>query len=301
MNEIKILIVEDDADINNLLAKILKKEGYEPVQAYSGTEAWLRLDQDAILQYSLILLDLMLPGLMGEELIGKIRTISKIPILVLSAKSALQDRVAVLNLGADDYLTKPFEKDEVIARVNSALRRYLQFGSGSGHKGTDCGRENPSIAPRESASGQENPAIAQRESASDQENPAIGRRASAFDQENPAIGQRKLAFSREDVAEGSAAPLCYKNLALSVRSREVTVLGSPLALTAHEFDLLCLLMQHPGKVFSRESLYEQVWRNGYYGEDNTVNVHISNLRKKIAAVDPDTEYIKTVWGIGFKL
>lgn len=245
MNSIKILIVEDDIDINNLLAKILKKEGYEPVQAYSGTEAWLRLDQDAIRQYSLILLDLMLPGLMGEELIGKIREISRIPILVLSAKSALKDRVGVLNLGADDYLTKPFEKDEVIARVNSALRRYLQFGQDSGQ--------------REPVTGQENGA-----------------------------GERM-------------EPLHYKDMVLDEQSREVKLLGSPLVLTAHEFDLLCLLMQHPGKVFSRESLYEQIWQNGYYGEDNTVNVHISNLRKKIAAIDPDTEYIKTVWGIGFKL
>ena len=245
MNAIKILIVEDDIDINNLLAKILKKEGYEPVQAYSGTEAWLRLDQDAILQYSLILLDLMLPGLMGEELIGKIREISSIPILVLSAKSALKDRVGVLNLGADDYLTKPFEKDEVIARVNSALRRYLQFGQDA--------------------------------------------------------GQREPVTGQEDGAGGSREPLRYKDMVLDVQSREVKLLGNPLVLTAHEFDLLCLLMQHPGKVFSRESLYEQIWQNGYYGEDNTVNVHISNLRKKIAAIDPDTEYIKTVWGIGFKL
>lgn len=245
MSQIKILIVEDDTDINNLLVKILKKEGYEPVQAYSGTEAWLRLENEAILQYSLILLDLMLPGLMGEELIEKIREISNIPILVLSAKSALKDRVGVLNLGADDYLTKPFEKDEVATRVNSALRRYLQFGNGSG-------------------------------------------------QEQAASGQSG------DLKEGTET-LSYKGIILYVQSREVTLHGSPLVLTAHEFDLLCLLMRHPGKVFSRESLYEQIWQNGYYGEDNTVNVHVSNLRKKIAAIDPDTEYIKTVWGIGFKL
>lgn len=111
----------------------------------------------------------------------------------------------------------------------------------------------------------------------------------------------------------------YQNLVLSVDKREVYVLHQPgennqdvqgiqsvqekttLSLTAHEFHLLRLLMQNPGKVFSRESLCEQVWQNGYFGEDNTVNVHISNLRKKIAAVDPETEYIKTVWGIGFKL
>lgn len=243
MEPIKILVVEDDMDINNLLAKILKKAGYEPVQAYSGSEAWLRLEKDAVKEYSLILLDLMLPGLMGEELIERIRQSSRIPIIVLSAKSSLKDRVAVLDLGADDYLTKPFEKEEVTARVNSALRRYLQF-SGAG---------------------------------------TIGREAD------------KTAVS--DKTE----TLCCKNITLHISSREAEVKGEPLALTAHEFDLLSLLMQYPGKVFSRESLYEQIWQNGYYGEDNTVNVHISNLRKKIAALDPDTEYIKTVWGIGFKL
>ena len=234
MESIKILVVEDDMDINNLLAKILKKAGYEPVQAYSGSEAWLRLEKNAVKEYSLILLDLMLPGLMGEELIERIRQTSRVPIIVLSAKSSLKDRVAVLDLGADEYLTQPIEKEEVTARVNSALRRYLQF-SGAG--------EEP------------------------------------------------------DKTE----TICFQNITLHISSREAKVKGEPLALTAHEFDLLSLLMRYPGKVFSRESLYEQIWQNGYYGEDNTVNVHISNLRKKIAALDPDTDYIKTVWGIGFKL
>ena len=114
-------------------------------------------------------------------------------------------------------------------------------------------------------------------------------------------GQREPVTGQENGAGERMEPLHYKDMVLDEQSREVKLLGSPLVLTAHEFDLLCLLMQHPGKVFSRESLYEQIWQNGYYGEDNTVNVHISNLRKKIAAIDPDTEYIKTVWGIGFKL
>ena len=96
--------------------------------AYSGSEARLRLEKDGVKEYSLILLDLMLPGIMGEELIEQIREASEVPILVLSAKSSLEDRVNVLELGADDYLTKPFQREEVIARINSALRRYLRFG-----------------------------------------------------------------------------------------------------------------------------------------------------------------------------
>ena len=120
MNTVKILIVEDDPDINQLLAKIMQRQGYETVQAFSGSEGKLCLSME---KFDLLLLDLMLPGIMGEELIKELRTTSSMPIIVLSAKSSLKDRVDVLNLGADDYLTKPFENEEVIARVNGALRR----------------------------------------------------------------------------------------------------------------------------------------------------------------------------------
>lgn len=233
----KILIVEDDTDINNLLAKIMQKQGYETVQAFSGTEGNLRLSMDT---YDLMLLDLMMPGMMGEELLKNVREKSDMPVIVLSAKSSLQDKVSVLNLGADDYLTKPFENEEVVARVNGVLRRYRKFAN-SGQSGMP-------------------------------------------ESENTA----------------GADVMTFRNLTLHMASREVTVNGTALSLTAHEFDILALLMQNPGKVYSRESLYEEVWQGGYYGEDNTVNVHVSNLRKKIAAAD-DQEYIKTVWGIGFKL
>ena len=113
----RILIVEDDADINCILAKIMQKQGYETVQAFSGSEAELRLFPEGVKAYDLILLDLMLPGVMGEDLIRRIREKYEIPIIVISAKTGLEDRVNVLNMGADDYLTKPFEKEEVIARV----------------------------------------------------------------------------------------------------------------------------------------------------------------------------------------
>ena len=101
--------------------------------------------------------------------------------------------------------------------------------------------------------------------------------------------------------EADGRKLIYKRLVLSESAREVTVNGQTLALTPHEFEILRILAGRPDKVFSRENLYEQVWENGYYGEDNTVNVHVSNIRKKIAAADPGEEYIKTVWGIGFKM
>ena len=181
----QILIAEDDADINNLLAKILRTEHFKPIQAFSGTEAKLLFMHNTP---DLILLDLMLPGLSGEELLSELREnlSSDVPVIILSAKIALADKVSLL---------KELYPD----------------------------------------------------------------------------------------------------------SRKVTVHGIELSLTAHEYDLLYLFIKNPEKVYSREMLYDLVWHGGYYGENNTVNVHVSNLRKKIKEADPENEYIRTVYGIGFKL
>ena len=257
--------MEDDADINRILARIMKMQGYETVSAFSGSEAELRLFPNAggtiSKEYDLVLLDLMLPGVMGEELVQKIRKKSDVPVIVISAKTALEDKVLVLNAGADDYLVKPFEKEEVIARVNGALRRYRRLSGGQGAKSGAAALANGN-----------------------------GRAL-----EDGEVVQRRAAEP-----EQPGKPLCYKNLTLYPEAREAQVCGKMLSLTGHEFDILELLLQNPAKVYSRESLYEQIWQGGYYGEDNTVNVHVSNLRKKIAAVDGE-EYIKTVWGIGFKM
>lgn len=222
-----IWIIEDEPDINRLLSKLLHDAGYSTKQAFSGTEAKLLLDKETP---ALILLDLMLPGISGEQLLQEIRAERHldIPILILSAKSALHDKITLLKTGADDYITKPFEPQEVLARVHAALRR--------------AGKISPS----------------------------------------PEI-------------------LTYKKLKLYPEARKVTIDDTVLILTAHEYDILYLLMSSPEKVFSRESLYELVWKGGYYGENNTVNVHISNLRKKLKEADNTEEYIQTVYGIGFKL
>ncbi len=227
----KILIVEDEPDINSLLAKILKGYGHHPIQAYSGTEAGLLLKKE---EPDLILLDLMLPGLPGGQLLAQIRENgSCVPVIILSAKNTLGDKVSMLTNGADDYITKPFEPEEVAARVQAALRR----------------------------SGKSVPADMQ-----------------------PA----------QEV-------LYYQGLELYPAQRKVVLAGRELALTAHEFDILHLLMRTPQKVYSRERLYELVWHGGYYGENNTVNVHVSNIRKKIKEAGVTEEYIKTVYGIGFQL
>ncbi len=230
----RILIVEDDEDINRLLCKILTKDGYEVTGAYSGTEAKLLLDQE---KWDLMLLDLMLPGMKGEELTDYVRNVkhSEIPILILSAKTAVEHKLALIAGGADDYITKPFEPKEVSVRVMAALRRYQKFENTEGKSG-----------------------------------------------------------KKEKI-------LRRKHLALDTEARSASVNGKELALTRYEYEILLCLISQPEKVFSRETLYETVWNGSYYGEDNTVNVHVSNLRKKIAAYDPVEEYIKTVWGIGFKM
>lgn len=222
-----IMVVEDDADINQLLARILRQANYQVTQAFSGSEAALRLSQETP---DLILLDLMLPGMSGEALLEKLRSEDalNVPVLVLSARNAVSDKVSLLKRGADDYITKPFEPEELLARIEASLRR------------------------------------AGKDAAADR-------------------------------------PLVHRALVLSPGERRVTLDGKPLTLTAHEFDILALLMRQPEKVYSRESLYEQVWQGGYYGENNTVNVHVSNIRKKLKAIDPDADYIQTVYGIGFKL
>lgn len=233
-NQAHILVVEDDVDINKLITTILTKNGYHVTSAYSGSEAKLRITME---EFDLLILDLMLPGMTGEEVIQKARETKKMPIIVISAKVALEERVHALNIGADDYITKPFLMEDMLARVNSHLRRYKEFSQ-----------------PDKKAS------------------------------ESVEVDTYQV-----------------KNLTLNESSREAFVHGQPVSFTAHEFDILLLLITNPNKVYSRESLYESIWKNGYYGEDNTVNVHISNIRKKLDSMDKGEEYIKTVWGIGFKI
>lgn len=228
MDSYNILVVEDDQDINRLLCKILEGGGYCCRPAFSGSEAVLWAEQ---YDYDLILLDLMLPGLTGEEFIEQMRRKKTMPIIVLSAKAGLESRVNVLKLGADDFIPKPFDNAEVLARVEAQLRRYKQF-------------------------------------------------------------------SRTD-GEGKTVYACG-DLVLDRESVTVTAGGTPVQVTAREFEILSLLMAHPKKVYTREQLYEQVWGGEFFGDDNTVNVHISNLRAKLAKAS-DAEYIKTVWGIGFKM
>lgn len=223
-----ILVVEDDPDINDLLHKILTKKGYRVRSAYSGSEAKLCLQQE---EYHIVLLDLMIPGVTGEQLISEIRSIATIPIIVISAKPGRDIKIQVLKLGADDFISKPFDIEEVVARVQAQLRRYLVFSNG----------------------------------------------------------------------DNNSKILKYKNLSLNTETFKVEVKGQGVAVTSREFEILRIMLSYPNKVFTKANLFESVWDSEYLGDDNTVNVHISNLRSKLAKIDPQTEYIHTVWGIGFKI
>ncbi|ADK13541.1 response regulator transcription factor [Clostridium ljungdahlii] len=225
---INILIVEDDTDINKLLCKILEKNNYNVRGAFSGTEAEMCIEK---YDFQLVLLDLMLPGITGEKLIEKIRKVKTMPVIVISAKTAQETKIEVLKLGADDFISKPFDVEEVLARVCAQLRRYMIFSNSN---------EKQNI-------------------------------------------------------------LTYKNMTLDRENHKVFIRSQEVLLTIREFCILELLMSYPKKVFTKANLFEHVWKDKFISDDNTINVHMSNLRSKIAKIDSNTEYIHTVWGIGFKM
>ncbi|MCI6468042.1 MAG: response regulator transcription factor [Faecalicatena sp.] len=221
----KIMLVEDDVEINGLLSGFLKENGYKVLCLYDGLHVLDCLNENKI---DLILLDIMLPYCSGDIVLAKIRRQSTIPVIIISAKEMTQNKIDLLRLGADDYITKPFDMEEVLARIESNLRR-VQF---------QCGLQGC---------------------------------------------------------------LQYDGLELDLERNTAILQGIELSLTAKEFSILELLMKFPEKVFSKANLFQSVWNMEYISEDNTLNVHISNLRNKLKAVCPDREYIDTVWGIGYRL
>ena len=219
----RILIVEDDNNMNQMVYEMFNKCGYKCTSAFSGTEALLRMENS---NFDLIILDLMLPGMSGDEVLKNIREKSKVPVIVLSAKDELDTKVDLLKLGANDYMTKPFALKELEARALVQLRDS---------------KEN----------------------------------------------------SQDGIIE-------FNNLKYDIQKKQVTIDGQSLSLTVHELKIMELLLHHPGRVFSKNEIYEYAWDDYYIGEDKTINVHISNIRQKIKKIT-DTEYIETVWGLGFKL
>ena len=237
-----ILIVEDDININNLLCEVLMKAGYTCEQAFSGTEAKLLLNIKEK-AYTLVLLDLMLPGASGEEVLKEIRKHGRLPVIVLTAKDSIDDKIGVLTDGADDYITKPFEIREVLARIQVQLRH--------------------------------------------------------IEAETEAETEVK---TKAGIQEGQGSGrLEFRDMVLIRSTFEVSIGGRVLPkITKQEFAILELLLKNPKQVFSKEDIFEYAWDEPYMGETKTLDVHISNIRKKIKTVTPD-EYIETIWGIGYRL
>ena len=237
-----ILIVEDDININNLLCEVLVKAGYTCEQAFSGTEAKLLLNIKEK-AYTLVLLDLMLPGASGEEVLKEIRKHGRLPVIVLTAKDSIDDKIGVLTDGADDYITKPFEIREVLARIQVQLRH--------------------------------------------------------IEAETEAETEVK---TKAGIQEGQGSGrLEFRDMVLTRSTFEVSIGGRVLPkITKQEFAILELLLKNPKQVFSKEDIFEYAWDEPYMGETKTLDVHISNIRKKIKTVTPD-EYIETIWGIGYRL
>ena len=220
-----ILLVEDDPEINRLLTDFLTENGYQVTSLFNGLHVQDGLARETI---DLVLLDIMLPYRNGDRVLADIRRQYTLPIIIISARETTQNKIDLLRLGADDYITKPFDMEEVLARIESSLRR-IQFQS--------------------------------------------------------AVPKRQQ----------------YKNLIFDGEKNTFFLNGQELLLTAKELAILELLMRYPDKIFSKANLFQSVWNTEYLNEDNTLNVHISNLRNKMKALCPDEEYIDTVWGIGYRL
>ena len=223
-----IIVCDDERDIVSALEIYLTAEGYHVLRAENGREALALANSEDV---HLMLLDVMMPQMDGLETLSRLREFSNIPVILLTAKSEDTDKILGLNVGADDYITKPFNPVEVLARVRSQLRRYLQLGGGT-------------VRPTSFVIG---------------------------------------------------------GIELDDKLKEVTLDGEPVNLTRTEYDILKLLMEHPGEVYSPKQIYEAVWKGSPCGVENTVAVHIRHLREKLEYNPAEPRYLKVVWGRGYKM
>jgi len=222
----KILLIEDDADIREMLIDYLSGDGYEITAYADGVSVGVFTD---ITDYSLALVDLMLPQSNGFELIKKIREISTIPIIIITAKNSDHDKARGLSLGADDYVTKPFSIVELSARIKANIRRVA-----------------------------------------------------IYDVQTPTVNIIQL-----------------KDLQIDLSAHIVKRGTDFIDLTRTEFDILVYLSKNRNRALSKESIYQKIWKEPYYGNENVLNTHMNRLRNKLK--NGDSEYIKTLWGIGYKI
>ena len=224
MPMLKILLVDDDPNIRQLVNLYLQKEGFEVMMADRGDEA---LKMFKASPPNLILLDIMLPGMDGWQVCREVRKISNIPIIMLTAKDETFDKVLGLELGADDYVSKPFDMKELVARIKAVSRRF-------------------------------------------------------------------------QAADAPEKELVFPGLTININQYTVMYMGKELEMPPKELELLYFLASHPGMVFTREQLLEQVWSYDYFGDSRTVDVHVKRLREKLTEGEKLGWQIKTVWGVGYK-
>ena len=222
-----VLVVDDEKEIRDAIEIYLRGEKLNVIKAEDGLEA---LDILEGKQIHLIILDIMMPKLDGIKTCLKIRESKNIPIIMLSAKGEDSDKILGLNVGADDYITKPFNNLELVARVKSQLRRY----------------------------------------------------------------EKPLSIEESSVIK-------VKDLEIDTLLKKITVRGEEIKATATEYKILLLLASNLGRVFSIKEIYEKVWEEPFYKSENTVTVHIRRIREKIELNTKEPEYIKVVWGIGYKI
>ena len=220
----KIMVVDDDPNIRELVRLYLEKEGFEVTCAERGNEA---VKMFRATPPNLMLLDVMLPGMDGWQVCREVRKISNIPIIMLTAKDETFDKVLGLELGADDYIVKPFDMKELVARIKAVIRRF-------------------------------------------------------------------------QAADAPEKELVFPGLTINISQYTVTYMGKPLEMPPREIELLYFLASHPGMVFTREQLLEQVWGYDYFGDSRTVDVHVKRLREKLSGGEELGWQIKTVWGVGYK-
>ncbi|MGE7184335.1 response regulator transcription factor [Peribacillus sp. NPDC006672] len=231
----RILIVEDDQFISDMVNESLTKEGFEVTAAFNGEEA---LETLKIQTYDVILLDLMLPKIDGMECLRIIRSKSMVPVLIMSAKDEDVDKALGLGFGADDYISKPFSMLELLARIKATIRRETHYMSS---------------------------------------------RAS------------------EEKKENKSKIVKIGDLSIDMDGFAVKKLDREINLTAKEFNILKIFISNPSHVYTKSQLYKAVWQDDYHGDENVINVHIRRLREKIEDDPSHPTYIKTLWGIGYKL
>ncbi len=225
-----ILVCDDDKDIVEAIDIYLSQEGHTILKAYDGQQALEILRSSSV---DLLIIDVMMPRLDGIRATLKIREENPLPIIILSAKSEDTDKILGLNVGADDYVTKPFNPLELIARVRSQLRRYTQLGAAA--------------------------------------------------------------------QTGNSHVYTTGGLMVDDDKKEVRVDGEPVRLTPIEYNILFLLIRNPGRVFSINQIFEQIWNEEAIAADNTVAVHIRHIREKIEINPREPRYLKVVWGLGYKI